>query len=227
MMAQGGTNAHPSRTGPPTPKKAHGVSAVVPPPEVMHVLHEKNKKPRPMIPSRTSSKLRRAQRQAAGAEQPAVVMSTAAQELKVSAKAKGEKAAAARRAAVAEAAKAEAAAAKASRAAKLAEEAKAVAAGLDKARASRAAKDEYEKPNLDDVASDEVARRLHSEMNASPRLSRRGEPRRRSFGNRRCRAALRPFMACGPIRPASAPPRMSTTTTATCFFLPQLYKRTH
>ena len=59
--------------------------------------------------------------------------------------------------------------------ARLAEEAKAVAAELEKARASRAEKDEREKPNLDDVASDELARRVHSEMNASPRLSRGGE----------------------------------------------------
>jgi len=150
----------------------------VPPPEVMHVLHEKNKKPRPMIPESDVIKAARARAAAAGAEQPAVVVSAAAQELKVSAKAKGEKAAAARRAAVAEAAKARAAAAKASELASLAEEAKAVAAGLEKARASgpRSAKqDEDEKPNLDDVASDELARRLHSEMNASPRLSRGGE----------------------------------------------------
>ena len=88
-----------------------------------------------------------------------MVVSAAAQELKASAKAKGEKAAAA----------------KASELASLAEEAKAVAAGLEKARASRAKQDEDEKPNLDDVASDELARRLHSEMNASPRLSRGGE----------------------------------------------------
>ena len=175
MMAQGGTNANPIENGPSDAKKAHGLSAVVPPPEVMHVLHERNKKPRPMIPESDIIKAARARAAAAGAEQPAGVMSTAAQELKVSAKAKGEKAAAARRAAVAGAAKAEAAAAKANELAKLAEEAKAVAAGLDKARASRAAKDEYEKPNLDEVASDELARRLHSEMNASPRLSRRGK----------------------------------------------------
>ena len=77
--------------------------------------------------------------------------------------------------AFAEAAKAQAAAAKASELARLAEEAKEVAAGLEKARASRAKRDEDEKPNLDDVASDELARRLHSEMNASPRLSRGGE----------------------------------------------------
>lgn len=151
----------------------------MPPPEVMHVLHEKNKKPRPMIPESDVIKAARARAAAAGAEQPAVVVSAAAQELKVSAKAKGEKAAAARRAAVAEAAKARAAAAKASELASLAEEAKAVAAGLEKARASgpRSAKqdEEDEKPNLDDVASDELARRLHSEMNASPRLSRGGE----------------------------------------------------
>lgn len=180
MMAQGGTGAHPSENQPLLHgKTAHGVSAVVPPPEVMHVLHEKNKKPRPMIPESDVIKAARARAAAAGAEQPAVVVSAAAQELKVSAKAKGEKAAAARRAAVAEAAKARAAAAKASELASLAEEAKAVAAGLEKARASgpRSAKqdEEDEKPNLDDVASDELARRLHSEMNASPRLSRGGE----------------------------------------------------
>lgn len=176
MMAQGGTDAHPTENQPLLDgKKAHGVSAVVPPPEVMHVLHEKNKKPRPMIPESDVIKAARARAAAAGAEQPAVVVSAAAQELKASAKAKGEKAAAARRAAVAEAAKAQAAAAKASELARLAEEAKAVAAGLEKARASRAKQDEDEKPNLDDVASDELARRLHSEMNASPRLSRGGE----------------------------------------------------
>lgn len=176
MMAQGGTGAHPSENQPLLHgKTAHGVSAVVPPPEVMHVLHEKNKKPRPMIPESDVIKAARARAAAAGAEQPAVVVSAAAQELKASAKAKGEKAAAARRAAVAEAAKARAAAAKASELASLAEEAKAVAAGLEKARASRAKQDEDEKPNLDDVASDELARRLHSEMNASPRLSRGGE----------------------------------------------------
>ena len=176
MMAQGGTDAHPTENQPLLDgKKAHGVSAVVPPPEVMHVLHEKNKKPRPMIPESDVIKAARARAAAAGAEQPAVVVSAAAQELKASAKAKGEKAAAARRAAVAEAAKAQAAAAKASELARLAEEAKEVAAGLEKARASRAKRDEDEKPNLDDVASDELARRLHSEMNASPRLSRGGE----------------------------------------------------
>ena len=179
MMAQGGTGAHPSENQPLLHgKTAHGVSAVVPPPEVMHVLHEKNKKPRPMIPESDVIKAARARAAAAGAEQPAVVVSAAAQELKASAKAKGEKAAAARRAAVAEAAKARAAAAKASELRSLAEEAKAVAAGLEKARASRAKQDEDEKPNLDDVddvASDELARRLHSEMNASPRLSRGGE----------------------------------------------------
>jgi len=179
MMAQGGTGAHPTENQPLLDgKKVHGVSAVVPPPEVMHVLHEKNKKPRPMIPESDVIKAARARAAAAGAEQPAVVVSAAAQELKASAKAKGEKAAAARRAAVAEAAKARAAAAKASELRSLAEEAKAVAAGLEKARASRAKQDEDEKPNLDDVddvASDELARRLHSEMNASPRLSRGGE----------------------------------------------------
>ena len=176
MMAQGGTGAHPSENQPLLHgKTAHGVSAVVPPPEVMHVLHEKNKKPRPMIPESDVIKAARARAAAAGAEQPAVVVSTAAQELKASAKAKGERAAAARRAAVAEAAKAKAAAAKAGELARLAEEAKAVAAELEKARASRAEKDEREKPNLDDVASDELARRVHSEMNASPRLSRGGE----------------------------------------------------
>ena len=176
MMAQGGTGAHPTENQPLLDgKKVHGVSAVVPPPEVMHVLHEKNKKPRPMIPESDVIKAARARAAAAGAEQPAVVVSTAAQELKASAKAKGERAAAARRAAVAEAAKAKAAAAKAGELARLAEEAKAVAAELEKARASRAEKDEREKPNLDDVASDELARRVHSEMNASPRLSRGGE----------------------------------------------------
>lgn len=175
MMAQGGTDAHSTENEPLDAKKALGVSAVVPPPEVMHVLHEKNKKPRPMIPESDVIKAARARAAAAGAEQPAVVVSTAAQELKASAKAKGERAAAARRAAVAEAAKAKAAAAKAGELARLAEEAKAVAAELEKARASRAEKDEREKPNLDDVASDELARRVHSEMNASPRLSRGGE----------------------------------------------------
>lgn len=152
MMAQGGTGAHPTENQPLLDgKKVHGVSAVVPPPEVMHVLHEKNKKPRPMIPESDVIKAARARAAAAGAEQPAVVVSAAAQELKASAKAKGEKAAAARRAAVAEAAKAQAAAAKASELRSLAEEAKAVAAGLEKARrASRAKQDEDEKPNLDE-----------------------------------------------------------------------------
>ena len=145
----------------------------MPPPEVMHVLHEKNKKPRPTIPESDVIKAARARGGGGITEQPAVVVSAAAQELKVSAKAKGEKAAAAKRAAVAEAAKARAAAAKASELASLAEEAKAVAAGLEKARTKlgpRSAKqdEEDEKPNLDDVASDELARRLHSEMNASP-----------------------------------------------------------
>ena len=157
MMAQGGTDAHSTENEPLDAKKPRGSFAVVPPPEVMHVLHEKNKKPRPMIPESDVIKAARARAAAAGAEHPAAVVSAAAQEPQASAKAKGEKAAAARRAAVAEAAKAQAAAAKASELARLAEGAKAVAAGLEKARASRAKKDEDPKPDVDDVASDEAA----------------------------------------------------------------------
>ena len=201
----------------------------MPPPEVMHVLHEKNKKPRPMIPESDVIKAARARAAAAGAEQPAVVVSAAAQELKVSAKAKGEKAAAARRAAVAEAAKARAAAAKASELASLAEEAKAVAAGLEKARASgpRSAKqdEEDEKPNLDDVASDELARRLHSEMNASPRSQAASlwKPScRRAAGVRRLYKTERPHP-----RDARETARMSTTTTANVLLLAAAVEQTH
>ena len=80
MMAQGGTDAHPTENEPLDAKKPRGLFAVVPPPEVMHVLHEKNKKPRPMIPESDVIKAARARAAAAGAEHPAAVVSAAARE---------------------------------------------------------------------------------------------------------------------------------------------------
>ena len=105
-----------------------------------------------------------------------------------------------------------------------------MAAGLEKARASgpRSAKqdEEDEKPNLDDVASDELARRLHSEMNASPRLSRGGERAGASSETVDVAPPAGRFIKQShPIRATRAKPRacISTTTTANaCFFLPQL-----
>jgi hypothetical protein len=136
-------------------------SAVVPPPEVLQVLHEKNKKPRPMIPESDVIKAARARAAMAGGE---VVASAAALELRASARLKGEKAAAARQLAIAKAEAARAAAATASELARLAEETKVVAAGMEKARVARAAAQ-------DEKAMEEPSTRLRDVRDAIPTKS--------------------------------------------------------
>ena len=120
------------------------------------------------------------------AGEPAV--SAAAAKAEASARAKGERAAAARQVAIAKAEAAKAAAKEAKELARLAEEAKHTAEDLERERSKRrdggSAKTSKtpETTDLDaeraeepaSLTDDELARRLHSEMNASPRLGRIG-----------------------------------------------------
>lgn len=143
-------------------------------------------KPRAMIPE--SDVIREARARAAmAAGEPAV--SAAAAKAEASARAKGERAAAARQVAIAKAEAAKAAAKEAKELARLAEEAKHTAEDLERERSKRrdggSAKTNSKTPETTDLdaeraeepaslTDDELARRLHSEMNASPRLGRIG-----------------------------------------------------
>lgn len=142
-------------------------------------------KPRPMIPE--SDVIREARARAAmAAGEPAV--SVAAAKAEASARAKGERAAAARQVAIAKAEAANAAAKEAKELARLAEEAKHKAEDLERERAKRReggsakTKSKAKTTNPDaeraeepaSLTDDELARRLHSEMNASPRFGRSG-----------------------------------------------------
>lgn len=187
-----------AKPAPKRPKENTGSFSkpLVPPPEVLHVLHEKNKMPRKMIPESDVIKAARARAAAAMSGMSGIALSMTAREaseIKASAKVKGDKAKEARQVANKKAEAAKQAAATASELARLAEEVKQVAAGLEKQRAARVAhaaeavehtndSTKTQKPvhvtaqktMTDDDSSASLARRLHSEMNhASPRRGRR------------------------------------------------------